>query len=86
MYQIIERYINKMSIDDVLNFANTKNVNLSDDELNFTYKFIKKNWNQILFNPSSLNLERYKNVYSEENYNKINNLIKEYYQKYRRFI
>ena len=86
MYQIIERYINKMSIDDVLNFANTINVNLSDDELNFTYKFIKKNWNQILFNPSSLNLERYKNVYSEENYNKINILIKEYYQKYRRFI
>ena len=75
-----------MSIDDVLNFANKKNVDLSDDELNFTYKFIKKNWNQILSNPSSLNLERYKNVYSEENYNKINNLIKEYYQKYRRFI
>ena len=86
MYQIIERYINKMKIEDVSNFAIKKNINLSENELEFTYNFIKKNWNQILSNPSSLNLERYKNVYSEENYNKINNLIKEYYQKYRRFI
>lgn len=86
MYQIIERYINKMKIEDVSNFAIKKNINLSENELEFTYNFIKKNWNQILSNPSSLNLERYKNIYSEENFQKINDLIKEYYQKYRRFI
>ena len=86
MYSIIERYMSKIKKDDVRNFAIKKEVNLSDDELNFTYEFIKKNWDKILSNPNSLNLNRYKNIYSEENFKKINEIIKEYYSKYRKFI
>lgn len=78
--------MNKLTIEDVNNFALKKNIILSESELTFTYEFIKKNWDKILSNPNLLNLNRYKNMYSEENFEKISEVFKEYYSKYRRFI
>jgi len=86
MYNLIKRYMNNITKENVNNFAIKKNIILSESELDFTYDFIKKNWDQILSNPSMLNLERYKNIYSEENYQKINSLFKEYYSKYRNIL
>ena len=86
MYSLIERYMNKITKEDVNSFALKKNIFLSEDELTFTYDFIKKNWDKILSNPNILNLNRYKDKYSEENFIKINELFKEYYSKYRMFI
>ena len=85
MFNIIERYINLMTTDDVRKFATSKNINLNDDEINFTYDFIKKNYKNILANPKLFNLDRYKNKYSEENFNKIKMLYIEYYSKYHNF-
>lgn len=86
MYSLIERYMNKITKEDVNSFALKKNIFLSEDELTFTYDFIKKNWDKILSNPNILNLNRYKDKYSEENFIKISELFKEYYSKYRMFI
>lgn len=86
MYNLISRYMNKITIDDINSFAIKKNIHLSEDELLFTYEFIKKNWNQILSNPNMLNLDRYKDKYSLENFNKIKTLFNEYYSKYHRFL
>lgn len=72
--------------EDVKNFALQKRVNLTEEELNFTYEFIKKNWQDILKNPKALQLERYKNKFSEENFNKIKKIFDEYYQKFGSFI
>ena len=65
MFNIIERYMNKLSITDVDNFAKKNNITLNEEELNFTYQFIKKNWQPIIANPATLNLERYKEKFSE---------------------
>ena len=43
MFNIIERYINKITKEDVKVFATKKGANLSPEELNFTFDFIKKN-------------------------------------------
>lgn len=86
MYNLISRYMNKITIDDVNNFAIKKNIILSDAELEFIYVFIKKNWNQILSNPGSLDIDRYKKKFSEENFLKIKNIINEYYSKYHKFL
>ena len=51
-----------------------------------TYEFIKKNWEKILGNPSLLNLDRYKEKFSEENFIKINKLFNEYSHKYRNYL
>ena len=86
MFNIIERYMNKLSIDDVNIFAQKNNIYLNSDELEFTYQFIKKNWQAILSNPNLLNLDRYKDKFSEENLVKIKKLFKEYSIKYKNYL
>lgn len=75
-----------LKIEEVRTFAIKNNVNLSDEELNFTYQFVKKNWKIMLSNPSAFHFEKYKDHFSEENFNKINRLIKEYMYKYQSFL
>ncbi len=82
MYNLISRYMTHFTKEDVKNFALKNQVDLNEEELSFTYEFVKKNWELILRNPNLLNLERYKDHFSEENYQKIQKLIQFYYQKY----
>ena len=82
MYNLVKRYMDNLTIDQVRNFAIKNNVELSEEELTFTYDFVKKNWELIFRNPNLLNLERYKDRFSEVNYQKIQKLIQFYYQKY----
>lgn len=86
MKHLIEKYIDNLSIGDVNLFLNKNNINLNRQELEFTYNYIKKNWNQILSDPNSFNFENYKNVYTSINYNKLSNLINEYRAKYSRYL
>jgi len=86
MFNIIERYINMMTKEDVNNFAIKKNIILSESELDFTYTFIKKNYKTFLQNPKLLDLERYKNNYTKENFSKITKVFQEYFQKYSNYL
>lgn len=86
MYSIIERYMSMLKKEDVFNFAVSKNIFLSNEELNFTYEFIKKNWQDIVKNPNLFEIERYKNKFSEENFKKVKQLFKEYHQKFGSFL
>lgn len=75
-----------LSKEDVNNFALQKNIHLSNEELEFVYVFVKKNWQQVVKNPKLLNLEHYKNHFSKENYPKIVRLFNEYSAKYQAFL
>lgn len=86
MYNIIERYINNMTIEDVNRFALKKGASLSQSELNFTYNFIKTNYKTILSNPKLLDLERYKDKYTKENFEKISKVFQEYFQRYSHYL
>lgn len=86
MFVLIERYINNMDINDVNNFAINKGIGLSNEELDFTYRFIKQNWKNILSNHGIFDIEKYKSNYSEENFIKIKKLIKEYTIKYANYL
>ena len=86
MYNIIELYINKLRKEDVSNFAISKSVYLSNEELDFTYDFIKKNWKDIVKNPNLFDIDRYKNKYTPENFNKIKKAFQEYLQKFRSYL
>lgn len=86
MYNLVEKYIKNMTILDVKNFALKKGADLSENELNFTFNFIKSNYQNILKNPNLLDLERYKDKYSKENYEKIVKVFNEYNQKYSRYL
>ena len=82
MYNLIKAYMGRITIDDVNKFAISKNVYLSPDELNFVFDFIQKNWEQVIRNPQLLNLERYKDHFSTENFEKIKRLFLEYSARY----
>lgn len=76
----------KMTIQDVNNFAVSKNIFLSPEELQFVYDFIRKNWEQVIRNPKLLNLDRYKDKFSQDNFVKIKKLFMEYSSRYSSFL
>lgn len=75
-----------LTMEQVNNFALSKNINLSEEELKFTHAFVLKNWEKVLGNPNLLHLERYKEKFSEENFVKITKLFNEYSTKYRNYL
>ncbi len=86
MYNLIKAYMGKMTIQDVNNFAVSKNIFLSPEELQFVYDFIRKNWEQVIRNPKLLNLDRYKDKFSPDNFVKIKKLFMEYSSRYSSFL
>ncbi len=75
---IIDLYVNNLRKDDIIVFGKKNNINLSDDELDFTYNFIKNNYKDVIKNKDSFNLEKYRNRFSPDNYVKIEELLKKY--------
>ena len=86
MYNLIKAYMGRMTMNDVNNFAISKNIYLSPEELTFVYDFVSKNWEQVIRNPKLLNLDRYKDRFSEENFKKIKKLFLEYSARYSSYI
>ena len=86
MSSIIEKYMNRLTVEDIQKFALSKNCQLSEEELNFTFIFINKNWKDILSNPSVFEIDRYQKHYSPENFTKIKQVYNEYLQKFSQFL
>ena len=82
MFGLIERYIDNMSINDLNNLAIGKGIYLSNEELDFSYKFIKRNWKTVLGNSTLFDIDKYKSKFSEENFYKIKKLANEAIAKY----
>lgn len=75
---IIDLYIKNLRKEDIKYFANKNDINLSNEELDFTYIFIKENYKEAIDNKDSFDLSKYKNKFSEENFIKIEKLIQKY--------
>ena len=82
MYNLVKRYVSNLTKEQVNDFALKNAIVLSQEELEFVYAFVKKNWEMIFRNPNLLHLERYKDRFSAENFVKIQKLFTMYYQKY----
>lgn len=75
-----------MSIHDLNNLAISRGIGLSSEELEFSYNFIKKNWQNILSNKGLFDIDKYKSMYSEDNFIKIKELYKEMLVKYGNYL
>lgn len=75
---IIDIYMNNLKKEDITNFARKKEISLSNDELDFTYDFVKKHYKEIMSDKYKYNFDDYKDKFSKENFDKINKLINEY--------
>lgn len=78
MLNIVKNYISCMKKDDIVKFANKNNLTVTTSELDFIYSFIKENYEYYLKNPNALDITKYKDKFSQENYEFINNLICKY--------
>ena len=86
MFNIIEKFMRNLKIEQLDSFARKNNVYLNSEELNYTYRFVMNNWQAIIHNPNILDLNKYKKNFSEENFFKINNLFISYKAKYQNFL
>lgn len=75
---IIDLYVRNMSVSNVRDFAYKNDIALSDEETDFVYNFIKNNYREVIKNRDSFDFSAYKEKFSEENFQKIEKLIKKY--------
>ena len=75
---IVDIYMNNLRKEDIINFALKKDIRLSNEELDFTYDFIKTHYKEIMKDKHKYNFKDYENRFSKENAEKINKLISEY--------
>lgn len=82
MYDIISRYMDKLTKENIITFAQNNDINLSEEEATFIYDFLEKNWSELLGSPDTLVMSRYKDKFSEDNYLKLDRLVNQYRNKY----
>ena len=78
---LIYNYINKIKKEDIKQFSLNQNINLSNNELDIIYNYIKYDTDNILNNPDKI-LNEIKDKITIPVYNK----ILELYNKYKDFI
>lgn len=78
MNNLIRSYIKNLNEDDVRAWSARKGIILTDDEAEYAFKYIKNNYESVLNNPDSFNVSDHEKKFSEENYQKLKELVKEY--------
>lgn len=85
-HKLIEQYINRLTENDVIMFANKNGIELNNDELKLIYNHIKSNWKTIIYgNPKPI-LEDVKNKVDKLTYEKIENLYARFHEKYKNYL
>lgn len=86
MNNMIKNYIAKLTKEQIASFALMHNIVLNEQELNFTYEFVKKHGEEALSDFDNFNIDAYKDNYTENNFGKIKTLFKEYSDKFKPFL
>ena len=76
----IYEYINRLRYEDVVNFCNYKNINVSDSELHVIYSYIKNDYKRF-FNDPVVVLNEVKNKVSDNTFKEIMFLYDKYKNK-----
>ena len=84
MYNLVEGVVNKLSLNDIFNFAKKNSVNLSNEEASFILIFLKNNWYSLLKNQNIEIINSYKDNFSPNNFQRIKELLEFYKDRYGR--
>ena len=79
--EIIRKYINTLTINDLKKYANKNNIKYTEDEAIIIYDFIKYNYNDLL-NENIKVFESIRNKINPNLYKQLLNLYIDYKQKY----
>ncbi len=82
----IEKYVNNMSINDVIEFGSKNGVSLTDMEAKIIFDTIKSDWETIVFSDHNIVLNKVRSNLSTDLCSKINDLIITYKEKYKQLL
>ena len=83
--ELIKKYINKLTINDIKNFAYTKNEIITNEEASIIKKHILKYKDELL-NGNTNSFSLLKQNLRLDLYNNIKQLYNDYYQKYKNYL
>lgn len=79
---LIKNYINKLTIEDIINYLKKEMVPATKEEINLLYTTIKTKYNEILDSDFIIYIKNYQTKFNKHLYNK----IIEKYNEYKKFI
>lgn len=77
---ILLNYIKRLTKQDIINFSLKQNINLTEEEINIIYYYIKNKYNDFFNGKEQILLSEIKTKVSPTTYNK----ILEYYELYKK--
>lgn len=84
--RLIIEFINRLTNDDINNFAKQHGITLKSTEIDLIYNYIKSDWRTIIYgNPRPI-LDKLKNQLDSFTYLKIENLYKDFKEKYKHYL
>ncbi len=83
---MIAEYINKISITDVIKFANSNDIALSENEATIIHNCIQNNYNTIIYGNSDMIFDSLSKDISPDKINKMKYLLNFYKNKYRFYL
>ena len=84
--KIINNKINNLTLEELKKLAINNNIILNNQELNYIYNIIKKDWNNFLYKDPNPILQNIKNNINQESYNKLYTLYIYYKNKYQNYL
>jgi len=84
--RIIKSHVDKLTINDIYEFALKNGVHLNQGEVDIIYAYIKNYWNELIFHDHKLILSKVKDSLEPTTYQKINELIVFYKNKYKYYL
>ncbi len=82
MEYLIKEYIKKLTVDDIKNFANKKNINISNSEALILFTFAKEHYQEFIDGKDNLLIKELKNKLSSNTFKEAYKLYLEYKIKY----
>ena len=84
--KLIEKYIKNLTVDDVKMFADKEKVEISSNEANIIYKYIKNNYRELLYGDVNKIFNQIKQEIDNDLYIKLLELYNKYYTKYKKYL
>lgn len=83
---LILKHVQNLKIEDIYDFASKNGISLTSNEADIIYTYIKKYWKELIFDNHNIILNKVKDSLEPSTYNKINELIIFYKNKYKNYL
>lgn len=81
----VQNYIKKLKYEDMISYMNKENIYLTEEEYQFLFIYIKKNWELLFCNREQI-FKDLKTSLSSTTYLKIEPILLSYQEKYKAYL